>query len=137
MLVVALIAIMFIGTAPLISASSRERRLRAAAEEIEGMVRSERAKAQTSGERRVIEVRPAGFYEKSRGRKQVLAMPRQAAVSLRAPGADWQKPDGQEWEFSPIGMVTPLSVRLQDGGSWMEIDFDLLTGRLAEERYAF
>lgn len=137
MIVIALIAIMFVGTAPLISASSRERRLRAAAEKIEEMVRSERSKAQAAGERRVLEARPAGFFEKSRKGREVLAMPEGAAITLRAPDGKWNKPEGQEWEFSPIGMVTPLSVRLQEDDAWMEIDFDLLTGRLAEERYAF
>ncbi len=137
MIVIALIAIMFVGTAPLISASSRERRLRAAAEEIEQMVRVERSEAQAAGDRRVLEVRPAGFFEKGLKGKMVLAMPREASVTLRAPGGEWNKPDGQAWEFSPIGMVTPISVRLEDGDAWMEIDFDLLTGRLAEERYAF
>jgi hypothetical protein len=34
-------------------------------------------------------------------------------------------------------LVTPLSVRLSEGKSWIEVDFDLLTGRVAEERYAF
>jgi hypothetical protein len=138
MLVMALIVIMFLGTVPLVSASRHERKIRDAAEAIETMVRAQRSKAQTTGERRVIEVRPAGFFEQSKKGLEVLAMPEGPKIMLRAPGEeDWGKPQGQQWEFSPIGMVSPLSVRLEDGNAWMEVDFDLLTGRVAEERYAF
>ena len=138
MLVMALIVIMFIGTVPLVSASRHERKIRDVAEAIETMVRQQRSKAQTSGERRVIEIRPAGFFEKTKKGLEVLAMPKDAAITFRAPGEeDWGKPEGQQWEFSPIGMVSPLSVRLEEGDAWMEVDFDLLTGRVAEERYAF
>ena len=137
MLVLALIAIMFIGAAPLVSASMRERRLRSAAEDIEGMVRTQRSQALTSGERRVLRIEASGFYDKSKKHKLVLASQKSELMSVRLPGSDWSDPDGQDWEFSPIGMVTPLSVRLKEGSSWIEVDFDLLTGRVAEERYAF
>lgn len=138
MIVLAIIAVVFIATIPLVGPSVRERKLRAAAEDIQGMVRAERSLAQSSGDRRVVEVRPAGFFEKIGGQAQALAMPKGARVSLRVVGAPrWEKPAGQPWEFSPIGMVTPYSVRLEDGDSWMEFDVDLLTGRVAEERYAF
>jgi prepilin-type N-terminal cleavage/methylation domain-containing protein len=138
MMVLALIAIIFIGSAPLIVASSRERSMRDAASEIEAMVRAERHDVMASGERRVLEIRPAGFFEKGLKPREVLPMTKAAKLTFRAPGErDWGKPTGQEWEFSPIGMVTPLSVRLENGDYWMELDFDMLTGRLAEERYAF
>lgn len=137
MLVLALIAIMFLGAAPLVSASMRERRLRSAAEDIEGMVRAQRSQALTSGERRVLRIESSGFYDKSKKHKLVLASQKSELMSVRLPGSDWSDPDGQDWEFSPIGMVTPLSVRLKEGASWIEVDFDLLTGRVADERYAF
>ncbi|HEY8903170.1 MAG TPA: prepilin-type N-terminal cleavage/methylation domain-containing protein [Chthoniobacterales bacterium] len=137
MLVLALIAIMFLGAAPLVSASMRERRLRSAAEDIEGMVRDQRLQALTAGERRVLRIEPTGFYDKGKKHKLVLASQKSELMSVRLPGSDWSDPDGQDWEFSPIGMVTPLSVRLKEGPSWIEVDFDLLTGRVADERYAF
>ena len=136
MLVLALIAIIFVGSAPLLSASSRERRLRDAAQEIERLVRSERLKAMEKSERRVLEIRPAGFFERALRPAELLAMPA-VGVSLRAPGEKFAKPGGQEWEFSPLGLVTPYTVRLEDGPAWLEVDFDLLTGRRADERYAF
>lgn len=137
-IVLAIIAVVFVATIPLIGPSLRERKLRDAAQEIQGIVRTERSLAQSSGERRVVEVRPTGFFEKIGGRAALLPLPKNAKMSLRmAGGSAWEKPSGQPWEFSPIGMVTPYSVRLEDGDSWLEFDVDLLTGRVADERYAF
>ncbi len=137
MLVLAIVAVVFIASVPLIGPGLRERKLRAVAQDIQGLLRAERSEAQASGDRRVLEVRPLGFFEKDRAHRQVLAMPKDARVTLRPIAGKWEKPLGQEWEFSPIGMVTPFSVRVEDGDSWMEFDVDLLTGRVAEERYAF
>jgi prepilin-type N-terminal cleavage/methylation domain-containing protein len=138
MLVIALIAIVFIGSTPLVSASLRERKLRSAAESIADAVRDERAGAMAAGERRVAEIRPGGIFERDRKKdRKIFAAPRGVEVAVRMPGRQWGKPDGQDWEFSPIGLVTPLSLRLSEGKSWIEVDFDLLTGRVADERYAF
>ncbi len=137
MLVLALIATIFVSSAPLVSASLRERRLRADAEKISTMVREQRAKAQSDGRRRVVKIRPSGFFENTDPPKELAGLPQNEIFTLRYPGTKWEKPDDQAWEFSPIGMVTPLSVRLESGSAWIELDFDLLTGRVAEERYAF
>jgi len=137
MLVLALIAIIFVASAPLVTASMRERQLRASADKIAEMVRDQRAEAQKNGRRRLIEVRSSGFYEKGEDGKQVAGLPGAALFRVRFPGKEWEKPENQIMEFSPIGMVTPLSVRLENGTAWIEVDFDMLTGRVAEERYAF
>jgi hypothetical protein len=137
MLVIALIAIVFVGMTPLLSASFRERKLRAAAEGIEEMVRAQRAQAQNDGRRHVLEIRSQGFFDRAGKDSQVLGAPGADELYVRFPGAKWEKPAGQSWEFSPIGMVTPFSVRLENGNAWIEVDFDMLTGRVAEERYAF
>jgi type II secretory pathway pseudopilin PulG len=137
MLVLALIAIIFVSAAPLVSASLRERRLRADAEKISSMVRSQRAKAQEDGRRHVLNIRPGGFFENGDPPKEIASIPNDAIFTLRYPGSKWEKPDDQSWEFSPIGMVTPLSIRLESGSAWIEVDFDMLTGRVSEERYAF
>ncbi len=137
MLVLALIAIIFVSAVPLVSASLGERRLRADAEKISAMVRSQRARAQDDGRRHVLTIRSAGFFEKGNPPKEIAGLPRDAIFTLRYPGGKWEKPKDQAWEFSPIGMVTPLSVRLESGKAWIELDFDMLTGRVAEERYAF
>jgi hypothetical protein len=138
MLVIALIAIVFIGSTPMVSASLRERKLRSAAESLESAVREERSRAMADGQRHVVDIRPGGFVEQDRKKtRKIFEAPRGVEVYVRMPGREWGKPDGQDWEFSPIGLVTPLSVRLSEGKSWIEVDFDLLTGRVAEERYAF
>ncbi|MGH8046238.1 MAG: pilus assembly FimT family protein [Chthoniobacterales bacterium] len=137
MMVIALIAIMFAVMIPLTSASSRERKLRTAAEQIEGMVRAQRNAAQDDGHRRILEISSRGFFEHGGKRDQVLGMTGAQTLYVRYPGAKWEKPAKQIWEFSPVGMVTPLSVRLEQGDAWIEVDFDMLTGRVAEERYAF
>jgi hypothetical protein len=138
MLVIALIAIVFIGSTPMVSASLRERRLRSAAEKIESAARDLRARAMADGQRHVVEIRPGGLFERERRMdRAIFETPRGMEVFVRMPGRPWGKPERQTWEFSPIGMVTPLSVRLSEGKSWIELDFDLLTGRVAEERYAF
>lgn len=137
MMVIALIAIVFAVMVPLTSASSRERKLRAAAGSIEEMVRAQRADAQNDGRRRIVDVQPRGFFEHGGKQNQVLGAPAAEAFYVRAPGEKWEKPIGQAWEFSPAGMVTPLSVRLEQGDAFIEMDFDMLTGRVAEERYAF
>lgn len=138
MLVLAIIAIVFIATIPLVGPSIRERKLREMAQDIQGIVRTERSLALSSGDRRLVEARGAGFFEKIGGKAEVLPLPKGSRLMLRLPGeTKWEKPIGQPWEFSPIGLVTPYSVRLEDGEAWMEFDVDLLTGRVAEERYAF
>ena len=138
MLVIALIAIVFVGMTPLMTASMRERKLRNAADDVVEMVRGLRADAQTDGRRRVVEMRSKGFFNRSsRNREQLFSPPGGAEFFVRLPGGKWEKPAQQTWDFSPVGMVTPYSVRIEQDGAWIEVDFDLLTGRVAEERYAF
>ncbi len=139
MLVIALIAIVFVGMTPLITASMREKTLRADAGRIEEMVRAQRSDARGDGRRRTLEVRSKGFVDRAgeTGENLVLGLPAGSVFYMRYPGAQWEKPAGQIWEFSPMGMVTPFSVRLENGKAWMEVDFDMLTGRVTEERYEF
>lgn len=139
MLVVALIAIIFVGAAPLVNASMRERRLRAAAEEIADVVRAQRMSVQERGVRREVGIQPEGLVlPTADGNDEILfATPEEVDFSVRYPGGKWVEADGQWWEFSPTGMVTPISVRFEEGNDWIELDFDVLTGRVAEERYAF
>ena len=136
MLVLMLIALIFVGAAPLVSTSMHERQLRASADQIADIIRDQRADARNDGHRRLVEIRSGGFYEKGSD-KQIASLPGNAIFHVRMPGGDWEKPDRQLVEFSSIGMVTPISVRLETGDAWIELDFDLLTGRIGEERYAF
>jgi prepilin-type N-terminal cleavage/methylation domain-containing protein len=138
MLVIALIAIIFVAMTPLLSASMRERKLRNASENVAELVRQFRSDAQGDGRRRVLEVRSKGLLNlSSKTPDLVFAPPRDSEFYVQLPGGKWEKPSGQQWEFSPAGMVTPFSVRMEEDGAWIELDFDLLTGRVREERYAF
>lgn len=134
MLVVALIGIVFAALIPMVGPSIRERRLRETVEAIAEQVRAERYRAQLEGRRQVLEIRRTGLGVPEEG--EAISLPREVELSVKLPGDDWQKPAGQQWEFSPTGLVTPWTVRLEEGDSWIEADFDILTGRVADERYA-
>lgn len=139
MLVLGLIAILFIGLAPVVSASLRERKLRGAMAELSDAVRLQRLLSQENGFRINVEIRPDGLAvpQPDGNSRMLFTVPGGANLSVRYPGGKWVEADGQPWEFSPAGLVTPLSVRLDEGDDWIEADFDLLTGRVADERYAF
>jgi prepilin-type N-terminal cleavage/methylation domain len=139
MLVVALIAIVFVGVVPVVSASMSERRLREAAEEIADVVREQRMGAQETGVRRELGIRKEGLVipDGEGGEQAIFTTPDGVDFLVRYPGGKWAEADGQWWEISPTGMVTPLSVRFEENDNWIELDFDVLTGRVAEERYAF
>ncbi|MGC1479871.1 MAG: hypothetical protein WA771_05180 [Chthoniobacterales bacterium] len=139
-LALGLIAIVFVGIAPVISASVQERRLRAGIEEIAELARAARSEALAGGSNQTL------FFEKggiarwnadSEEAEVVVAPPDDAALKVRFPDEKWSVPDGQRWRFFPAGMVTPLSVRLEEGDGWIEADFDFLTGRIGEERFSF
>ncbi len=139
MLVAALIAIVFVGVVPVVSASMSERRLREAAEEIADVVREQRMGAQETGVRRELGIRKEGLVipDGEGGEQAIFTTPDGVDFLVRYPGGKWAEADGQWWEISPTGMVTPLSVRFEENDNWIELDFDVLTGRVAEERYAF
>ncbi len=136
-----IVTVIFLGTAPLVIASFRENRMRGWMDEVAFFVADERVAAEQSGEERRIILGKDGLerFDPESGRPEVvMAEPTEGEVSIRFPGEQkWSKPDGQVWRFFPAGMVTPLSIRLEVGEDWIETDFDFLTGRVAEQRYAF
>lgn len=65
-------------------------------------------------------------------------------LSLRRWGArddEWQFYEGKnsgeavniDWYFSPTGLCEPISLRLEEGESWVVLHMDPLTGRVQEE----
>jgi len=131
------IAIIFVGLAPFVATSMTERRLRADADAFADMIRDQRAEAREDGHSRLLEIRSGGFFEKGGKQRAIAPLPGDAIFRVRMPGGEWEKPDRQLIEFSAMGLVTPLSVRFESGRAWIEMDVDLLTGRIGEERYAF
>ncbi len=136
-----IVTVVFVGVAPMVTASFREQRMRAFMESVEGAVRDQRAAAEMGGRERQLFVTKDGLEqidEESGQSSVVLEVPSDGEVTVRLPGQKkWEKPDGQTWRFFAAGMVTPFSVRLAEEDSWVESDFDFLTGRVADQRYSF
>ncbi len=47
---------------------------------------------------------------------------------------EWVVPQGTDWVFAATGLAEPLSVRLERGESYIELDFNPLTGVVDERR---
>lgn len=139
-LALGLIAIVFVGIAPVISASIQERRLRAGMDEIADLVLDVRGEAELGGTNLTLFFEKGGIarWDVESGEPKVAVVPPEdTELKVRFPGGKWSAPDGQRWRFFPAGMVTPISLRLEDGDVWIEADFDFLTGRVGEERFSF
>ncbi len=136
-----ILTVVFVGVAPMVTASLREERMRAEMESLAEVVREQRVIAESAGEERRMLLTPDGLEQLDQQTGQpvvLLAAPSEGGLTVRLPGQKkWEKPDGQAWRFFAAGMVTPFSVRLVDGDSWIETDFDFLTGRVADQRYSF
>jgi type II secretory pathway pseudopilin PulG len=136
-----ILTVVFVGVAPMVTASFREERMRGVMESLAEVVREQRVAAEAGGEERRIVVTADGLEqidEKSGEAVVLLDAPTEGVLTVRLPGQrKWEKPDGQVWRFFAAGMVTPFSVRLVEGDSWVESDFDFLTGRVADQRYSF
>lgn len=136
-----IVTVIFLGMAPLVIQSLRENRMRGWMDEVAFFVADERAAAEQSGDERRIFFNKDGLerFDPDSGRPEVVMVhPIAGEVTVRFPGQQkWSKPDAQVMRFFPAGMVTPLSIRLEEGEDWIETDFDFLTGRVADQRYAF
>ncbi len=136
-----IISVVFLGVAPMVTASLQERRMRGEMEAIADVVREQRVAAEADGEERRMILTLDGWEQIDRESGEgvmLLAAPSEGRLTVRLPGQKkWEKMDGQIWRFFAAGMVTPFSVRLAEGDSWVESDFDFLTGRVADERYSF
>lgn len=136
-----IVSVIFLGTAPLVLSSLREKRMRGWMDEIAFFAIDERAAAERSGVEQRVFLSKDGFEKvdpESDHPEVAVGKPAQGELTVRFPGQQkWSKLDGQVWRFFPAGMVTPLSIRLEEGADWIETDFDFLTGRVADQRYAF
>ncbi len=139
-LALGIVAIVFVATIPLAQTSLRERRLRSAADTITDMVAEQRTQAGKTGQAITVLIRKSGFEridEATNAPEVLVGIPKNAALAVRHFDEKWAAPDGQRWEFSPAGMVTPLSIRVSEGDGFIEQDYDFLTGRVADERFSF
>lgn len=131
-LVLAIIVVVFAASAPLVSSTIQERRLRQSLQDIEQFVRSARLMAER--DRREIDLTWQKSGLRVAGEEKIELYGR---LSVRFPRGDWQEANGQNWRIFPSGIVAPATVRVQKGEAWIEGDIDPLTGGIAEERYSF
>jgi type II secretory pathway pseudopilin PulG len=139
-LALAIVVVVFIATLPLAETSLRERRLRSLADSITDMVAEQRTQAGKTGRAATLRIQKSGFEridEATDAAEELLGIPKNTTLSVRFLDEKWAAPDGRRWEFSPAGMVTPLSIRVAEGGAYIEQDYDFLTGRVADERFSF
>ncbi len=133
-----LIAIVFAAAFPVVSATFEEKRLRGAMDAIGERVREWRQEAETSGRERTLALMRKGLASGT-GKDPALAVtiPQGITLEVKFPGGEWEAAKGQPWRIFSLGLVQPLSLRLRQGSSWIETDFDVLTGGVAAERYSF
>jgi len=131
----AIIAIIFVALIPLAAPSLSERRLRHAMDDIVAFVRSHRLAAESAGSEVFIQCHSDGLMVNQKSLAGRVEMP-DVRMSIRFPGGKMERAHGQVWRILPCGVVLPATVRLEDGGSWLEVDVDPLTGDILEERYS-
>lgn len=136
-LALAIVAVIFFSVVPLILSSQQERHLRQGMDAIAQLVRDSRYAAEKTGQPANLTFRATGLTP-SRGNASISPVEiSEGRLLVRYPGGTWEKAGGQEWTFYASGLVEPLSVRIEQGGAWVESDFDFLTGSVADERYSF
>jgi len=138
-LALAIIAIIFLAVIPFAAAGLRERHLRELSDQVSDLVLAQKDAAEETGTRVCLSLTANGIEKPGQSREPevLFTVPKSCRWWVRQPGAKWQEPDEAEWEFTPLGTVSPLSVRFEEGDAWIERDYDFLTGQVAAERYSF
>ncbi|GAT34254.1 prepilin-type N-terminal cleavage/methylation domain-containing protein [Terrimicrobium sacchariphilum] len=131
----AIIAIIFIALIPLAAPSLSERKLRHAMDDIVAFVRSNRLAAEAAGRDVLIQCHSDGLMVNQKSLAGRLDVPG-VRMSIRFPGGKMERARGQVWRILPCGVVSPATVRVEDGDYWLEVDVDPLTGDIMEERYS-
>lgn len=132
------VAVLFAAVIPLAGPSRAEGQLREAMGRIEGLVRTGRLEAEKSGRALALRCEPERVVLMNG--EEVLEQTQTEGAELYVKlwgDADWRKARGQEWKILSVGVVTPAGIRLVTKQSWLESDFDPLTGDAINERYSF
>jgi len=133
-----LIAIVFAAAFPAVSATFEEKRLRGAMDAIGEQVRAWRHDVEVSGREKTLALTRRGLAAGTdKDAALAVEIPAGVALELKFPQGEWEGAKGQPWRIFSLGLVQPLSLRLRQGSSWIETDFDVLTGGVAAERYSF
>ncbi|PWU07619.1 MAG: hypothetical protein C5B47_05820 [Verrucomicrobia bacterium] len=64
------------------------------------------------------------------------SLPKNMKLLLKTEATEWTTTKSN-WMFFPSGIIEPISLRLEQGAAWIEMDIDPLTGMALEERYSF
>jgi Tfp pilus assembly protein FimT len=128
------------GTMPFFDSVLAERRIRRTADQIaESAVRT-RLAAESTGRVQILRFDESGLQapaDSPDADTRSVTLHDGLSLEVSFDGEEWQAADGQRWVFAPTGQATPLSVRLEEGERWLEMEFDLLTARVAAQRYSF
>lgn len=140
LMVLAVIALLLGVAIPLTSGFSREQEFRDVVRGLLVLAKTARTDAMTSGHAAEVVFMKKGFALRRHGEEEpskAVQIPSGMQYSILPFGSEKAlRPDGQKWIFQPTGLCEPLTVRLTDGGAWMETTFDPLTAAIADESYS-
>ncbi len=125
--------LILLAAAPSLGGFINERRLRNAADVILECAAEARLAAKQQGKSVFLTI-TKGKIQTANGKQKLL--PQNMKLLLRTGLGEWTA-DEKNWTFFPNGIVEPLSLRLERGSSWIELDIDPLTGMVSQERFSF
>jgi len=144
--IVLFIMLLFLGAAAMsFSGISEEEKLRKPAAELQKMARQAVQRAGMYEETEAIVFEKNGFGIRFREDPQVTKAPRVwfthvelgQGITLRVKRwgqRDWKSAAGQRWVMQPSGLCEPIMVRLETERSFLEMQFNPITGGVADER---
>lgn len=136
-LAIGIVVVVFLAMVPVVQSSLQERELRQTVQDVSDFVLETRSAAARENRRITVRMESSGLMEADvTTPAREVVFPKNMQISVPGPQRKWVPLDGQMWYFSPIGTVTPITMKFAIGDRWIELDFDFLTGRVAEERYA-
>lgn len=136
-LALGIVVVVFLAMVPVVKSTLGERKLRETVQNVTDFVLETRSAAARENRRIAVRMENSGLHEEALDQSiPGVEFPGNVRVTVPGPRRTWVPLDGQVWYFSPIGTVTPLTLRFAIGDKWIELDFDFLTGRVSEERYA-
>lgn len=122
-----------VAAAPTLGSWTTERKLRNATDAILEVAAKARLEAKRQGKLFYIN------FDKGQlqinGSKQGL-FARDMKLLIKNNANEWELARGKSWAFYPDGLVEPIALRLEHGSAWIEIEFDILTGIVAKERFS-
>jgi len=147
-IVLAIIAVITAASLPFFSAEFTEQRLRRPATALQEFAVKARAAAMESGRPTTIRFNEDGFAlftqweeedpdaHEAETPMETVPLERGLRLEWRRTEADaWLPVSGKEWIFYPSGICSPMGIRIAQGRASLELDFDILTSRVASEQF--